>query len=71
MGWVGANVLAKELSAACVIEVMNKLRITLESLWRRDVLDAMFLPEAIAGAEGINARLRRDARAGKYYDRVN
>ena len=68
MGWVGANGIAQQLLAARIVEMMNELWVALEALGGGDVFNAMILPETIGGAKRIDARLRRDARAGEYHD---
>src|SRR5688500_14389194 len=54
-----------EPGAARVVEGLDERRIARERLGRRDVLDAVALPQAVRAAEGGEAALRRDAGAGQ------
>ena len=65
MGGVGLR--AADLITALVIERQHPLWVLPPPLRRGDLFHRVILPEAIAGAEGLNAALRADSRAGKYH----
>jgi hypothetical protein len=54
-----------EAGAAGVVEALDQCGVPPERLGRRDILDAVALPQAVRAAEGGEAALRRDAGAGE------
>ena len=56
-----------ELFAAGVVEIVHQAGVTLPGFGGAHVLDAVFLPEAVAVAEGADAALGAHARTCQYY----
>ena len=50
---------------ACIVECVDQRGIAAECLGRRDILDAVALPQPVGPAEGRKAALGRHARAGQ------
>jgi hypothetical protein len=65
MGRVRKNGVRKQLATAGVVELVNALRISPESLRRCDVFDVYGGPDAIGIAEGVETGLARDSSAGQ------
>ena len=53
-------------AAALVVKTDDGLRVAREGFGGADVFDAVSFPQAVAVAEGLQAALRADARAGEY-----
>src|SRR4051812_12301326 len=56
---------------ARIIEGMHEARIASEGLWRRDILNAVPLPQAVRAAKGGEPAFRGHASAGQDHDVAN
>ena len=61
----GVGLHGGEAAAPLVVETVDQGRIAAEGLWGGHVLHPVVLPEAVGGAEGPQAALGGDARAGE------
>ena len=68
MGGIGLDARHLQMLSALVVKLVNQMRVAGESLGRGNILDAMFLPQAVGGAEGADARLGGNAGAGQHDD---
>ena len=67
---VGAYVLLQQLAAARVVELVHELGVAGEALRGGHILDAVVFPQAITGAECLDAGFGGNAGAGKYHNGV-
>src|SRR5690606_1222269 len=68
VGGVRGHGVAQQLAAALVVKAVYQGRIGGKSLRGGHVLDAVLLPEAIAGAKGSYPRLGGNTGAGEHQD---
>ena len=68
MSFVGPHIALPQPAPALVVEIVHQGRIAGEPLRRGHILDAVFFPQAIRGAESRNTRLGGNAGACQHDD---
>ncbi|CAH0301598.1 hypothetical protein SRABI106_03789 [Rahnella aquatilis] len=58
-----------QLTAALIIKTLYQFRITAIAFGRRHILNMMFFPQTVSGAESTNARLGGNPCAGQHHDK--
>ena len=60
----GLDVRVVQLLPPCIVKLMHQGRVALEAIRGSNVLNAVLVPQAITGTEGLDARFSGNPRAG-------